>query len=58
MGLEIDGLGEWLAFVVEDEVWFSRNDGLGDATTGLFTDELLLVEKEDAERLWAGRDGT
>ena len=56
--MEIDGLGEWLAFVVEDEVWFSRNDGLGDATTGLFTDELLLVEKEDAERLWAGRDGT
>jgi hypothetical protein len=52
--LEIDGLGERSAFVVEDESWFSRIDGLRDARTGLFVEELLLVE-EDAERLWVGR---
>jgi hypothetical protein len=54
MGLEIDGMDEWLGFVVEDDGWVSRDDGRRDARTGLFADELLLVE-EDAERLWVGR---
>lgn len=57
MGLEIDGLGEGLAFVAVDEGWFSRDDGLRDPRTGFFVDELLLVEKEDVERLWVGRGG-
>ena len=55
MGLDIDGVGEGLAFAVEDEGWFSRNDGPRGARTALFVDELLLVEKEDTERLWVGR---